>query len=992
MNNSTSENHNTESKEMGSPKPISTGICKNGFIVSIHGEVEAKHRLLLVQWISTLLPSLNLPINITDDVLRACLRDGIVLCQILNKLRPGSVPVVSEFDHEENLKSFLKAMDALGLPQFSISDLEKGSMKVVVDCLLSLRAKSLQNVFWDNNSSTTNSKVGSPHGITAPSVPFPPSSETTTKHHRSLSSPFLTESPTSLLHQGHKFHEGYEVFQGKEESYADLSPTKISEMVKSVSLDNAPTQSLLGVVNGILEETVEKRNGEMPYRVACLLRKVSQELERRMSAQAEHSRTQSNLFKVREEKYQSRIRALEALAVGNNIEEDEIIASQLHLRKAEKFAVEENKPDDRDFERSMKKQEDKILEISALTEDLETSKKALELKCSRLEVEAMEAKAEIEQKTKAYEQQLEEWRNKCKELESSYVSKYNEWNMKKNQMLNVVTFQSSKLEIMKLSWESIKQDVMQEQKVYAEECNQLGVNLKSLAHAAENYQVVVAENRKLFNEIQELKGNIRVYCRIKPFTAGAKEKQSIIEHIGEDNLVVANPSKQGKDALRSFKFNKVFGPDATQADVYADIQALTRSVLDGYNVCIFAYGQTGSGKTYTMTGPTGATSENLGVNYRALNDLFRLSTSRTSSIEYEIGVQMVEIYNEQVRDLLLNVGILTHSQPEGLAVPDASMFHVNAPSDVIKLMDIGLKNRAISATAMNERSSRSHSVVTIHVRGKDLNSGSTLVGNLHLVDLAGSERVDRSEVTGDRLREAQHINKSLSAFGDVIFALSQKSSHVPYRNSKLTQLLQASLGGHAKTLMFIQINSDVNSYSETMSTLKFAERVSGIELGAARSNKESKDVKELMEQVASLKNSVSKKDEEIERLQLLHFKQLQRPSTSRSPRDESLRRTKSSIGGDKTPRESWSYTDADFDERSNNNSDYGYGSESSKSSDKMDKPKTLQRSVQSMKKASVRVPSPTKTQRDPPKMSPAPGIRKSASIGHLRQPGSKRWQ
>ncbi|KAL4328795.1 hypothetical protein AHAS_Ahas13G0235800 [Arachis hypogaea] len=885
MNNSTSENHNTESKEMGSPKPISTGICKNGFIVSIHGEVEAKHRLLLVQWISTLLPSLNLPINITDDVLRACLRDGIVLCQILNKLRPGSVPVVSEFDHEENLKSFLKAMDALGLPQFSISDLEKGSMKVVVDCLLSLRAKSLQNVFWDNNSSTTNSKVGSPHGITAPSVPFPPSSETTTKHHRSLSSPFLTESPTSLLHQGHKFHEGYEVFQGKEESYADLSPTKISEMVKSVSLDNAPTQSLLGVVNGILEETVEKRNGEMPYRVACLLRKVSQELERRMSAQAEHSRTQSNLFKVREEKYQSRIRALEALAVGNNIEEDE----------AEKFAVEENKPDDRDFERSMKKQEDKILEISALTEDLETSKKALELKCSRLEVEAMEAKAEIEQKTKAYEQQLEEWRNKCKELESSYVSKYNEWNMKKNQMLNVVTFQSR---------------------------------------------------------------NIRVYCRIKPFTAGAKEKQSIIEHIGEDNLVVANPSKQGKDALRSFKFNKVFGPDATQADVYADIQALTRSVLDGYNVCIFAYGQTGSGKTYTMTGPTGATSENLGVNYRALNDLFRLSTSRTSSIEYEIGVQMVEIYNEQ---------------PEGLAVPDASMFHVNAPSDVIKLMDIGLKNRAISATAMNERSSRSHSVVTIHVRGKDLNSGSTLVGNLHLVDLAGSERVDRSEVTGDRLREAQHINKSLSAFGDVIFALSQKSSHVPYRNSKLTQLLQASLGGHAKTLMFIQINSDVNSYSETMSTLKFAERVSGIELGAARSNKESKDVKELMEQVASLKNSVSKKDEEIERLQLLHFKQLQRPSTSRSPRDESLRRTKSSIGGDKTPRESWSYTDADFDERSNNNSDYGYGSESSKSSDKMDKPKTLQRSVQSMKKASVRVPSPTKTQRDPPKMSPAPG-------------------
>ncbi|MED6148047.1 hypothetical protein PIB30_049508 [Stylosanthes scabra] len=975
MNNPPSENHNAESKEMDNPKSISTGIGKSGFIVSIHGEVEAKHRLLLVQWISTLLPSLNLPINITDDVLRACLRDGIVLCQILNKLRPGSIPVVSEFDHEENIKSFLKAMDGMGLPLFEISDLEKGSMRPVVDCLLSLRAKSLQNAYGDNSSSTTNSKVASPHGITVPSLPFPPPSEMTIKHHRSMSSPFLTESPTSLMHQvGLKFHE---VFQEKQESYADLSPTKISEMVKSVSLDSAPTQSLLGVVNGILEEAVEKRNGEIPYRVTCLLRKVSLELERRMSAQAEHSRTQSNLFKVREEKYQSRIRVLEAFASGTITEEGE----------AERVIEEENKSDDKDFERSMKKQEDKIMEISALTEDLETSKKALELKCSELEAEAIGAKAEIEHKTKAYEQQLEEWHNKCKELESSYASKYNEWNMKKNKMLNVVNFQSSNLQKMKLSWESIKQDVMQEQNVYAEECNRVGIKLKSLAHAAENYKVVMAENRKLFNEIQELKGNIRVYCRIKPFLNGAKEKPSIVEHIGEDDLVVANPSKQGKDALRSFKFNKVFGPGATQEEVYTDIQPLTRSVLDGYNVCIFAYGQTGSGKTYTMTGPTGATSENLGVNYRALNDLFRLSTSRTSSIEYEIGVQMVEIYNEQ---------------PEGLAVPDASMFPVNAPSDVIHLMDIGLKHRAISATAMNERSSRSHSVVTIHVRGKDLNSGSTLVGNLHLVDLAGSERVDRSEVIGDRLREAQHINKSLAAFGDVIFALSQKSSHVPYRNSKLTQLLQASLGGHAKTLMFIQINSDVTSYSETLSTLKFAERVSGIELGAARSNKESKDVKELMEQVASLKNSMSRKDEEIERLQILHLKQVQRPS--RSPRNESLRRSKSAIPGDKIHQENWSYTDSDFDERSNTNSDYGYGSESSKSSEKTEKPKLAHRSVQSMKKASVRVSSPTKTPRDKvssptktprdtPKMSSAPAIRKSASIGHIRPAAaSKRWQ
>ena len=140
-------------------------------------------------------------------------------------------------------------------------------------------------------------------------------------------------------------------------------------------------------------------------------------------------------------------------------------------------------------------------------------------------------------------------------------------------------------------------------------------------------------------------------------------------------------------------------------------------------------------------------------------------------------------------------------------------------------------------------------MLTVHVRGVDLETNAILRGNLHLVDLAGSERVDRSEATGERLKEAQHINKSLSALGDVIFALSQKSQHVPYRNNKLTQVLQTSLGGQAKTLMFVQLNPDVDSFSESISTLKFAQRVSGVELGAARSNKDARGVRDLMDQV-----------------------------------------------------------------------------------------------------------------------------------------------
>lgn len=249
------------------------------------------------------------------------------------------------------------------------------------------------------------------------------------------------------------------------------------------------------------------------------------------------------------------------------------------------------------------------------------------------------------------------------------------------------------------------------------------------------------------------------------------------------------------------------------------------------------------------------------MNYRALNDLFRISETREGIFKYEVSVQMVEIYNEQVRDLLSSdgqkkLGIMSSSQPSGLAVPDACIQLVSTPKDVVKLMDVGLRNRAKSSTAMNERSSRSHSIVSIHTKGSDLKSGSSLRGSLHLVDLAGSERVDRSEVTGDRLKEAQHINKSLSALGDVIFALANKSSHVPYRNSKLTQVLQSSLGGRAKTLMFVQLNPDATSFGETMSTLKFAERVSGVELGAAKTNKDGgRDVRELMEQVQTHTNT-----------------------------------------------------------------------------------------------------------------------------------------
>ncbi|XVF50579.1 hypothetical protein PTKIN_Ptkin04bG0112900 [Pterospermum kingtungense] len=858
-----------------------------------NSETESKQRALLIEWLNSTLPNLSLHPKASQEDLRASLIDGTVLCKILNRIRPDFVneegyPENSSVLQPENVRRFLAAMDELGIPRFEVSDLEKGSMETVVDCLLTLKAQIMSS----GGNLPAISTVTNPGSICGDASPCgsltPLSGEERRK--ASLDLKFQQQSAAVLHPAAHKFHE---VFQ----------------LMKSNSLDNAPTQSLLSFVNGILDESVERKNGEISHHVACLLRKVVQEIERRISTQADHLRTQKYLFKAREEKYQSRIRVLEALASGTGEETKNVTNQLLEIKVRRKKNIsccpsvlnclypienskveEKQKIEEQEMMKLVKENDKNILEIAALKQELEMAKTKHEWRCLEMEMETKDVKAglqmrlkelechlaESNNKVKELECLLAESNNKLKELEASSESKWQRWNMKEHIYQSFMDFRFGAMRELRLTSQAVKQEILKIQKSYSEEFNHLDVKLKTLADAAGNYYEVLAENQKLFNELQDLKGNIRVFCRIRPFLPGQTGKQTIVESIGENGqLVVANPSKPGRDSQRSFKFNKVFGPAATQGEVFSDIQPFVQSVVDGYNVCIFAYGQTGSGKTYTMTGPNGATEEEWGVNYRALNGLFRISQNRRSTILYDIGVQMVEIYNEQVRDLLTSdgsqkkLGITTISQPNGLAVPDASMHPVLSTSDVLDLMDIGFNNRAFSATALNERSSRSHSIVTIHVRGKNLKTGTSLYGNLHLVDLAGSERVDRSEVTGDRLREAQNINKSLSSLGDVIFALSQKSPHVPYRNSKLTQVLQSSLGGRAKTVMLVQLNPDATSYTESMSTLKFAERVAGVELGAARSCKEGKDVRELMEQMAFLKDTIAKKDEEIERLHFL---------------------------------------------------------------------------------------------------------------------------
>ena len=340
--------------------------------------------------------------------------------------------------------------------------------------------------------------------------------------------------------------------------------------------------------------------------------------------------------------------------------------------------------------------------------------------------------------------------------------------------------------------------------------------------------------KQLYNQLMELRGNIRVYCRVRPISqAEAAEGANSVRFPQDDEITVL--AERGP---KTFEFDRVFSPESTQTQVFEDTAPLIASVLDGYNVCIFAYGQTGSGKTYTMEGP----AENPGVNSRAINELFRLAGERGEDYEVEISASMLEIYNETIRDLLVPRSAETQKLEVRLTgdgsvhVPNLSAQRVSKPSDIGSIMETARGNRSTFATNMNEHSSRSHMMLSVFVQSTNKVTGVIYRGKLHMVDLAGSERVSKSEVSGERLKEAQNINKSLSALGDVVAALSQKNQHVPFRNSKLTFVLQDSLGGDSKVLMFVQCSPAEINVSESICSLNFAQRARTVELGKARQN------------------------------------------------------------------------------------------------------------------------------------------------------------
>ncbi|XP_035777713.1 protein claret segregational-like [Anopheles albimanus] len=346
------------------------------------------------------------------------------------------------------------------------------------------------------------------------------------------------------------------------------------------------------------------------------------------------------------------------------------------------------------------------------------------------------------------------------------------------------------------------------------------------------------ERKDLHNMVMDLRGNIRVFCRVRPPLMPSEEHRIECgwKYLDEQSLELLAMDGSGK--RHEFSFDHVFHARTRQEDIFENVSPLIQSALDGYNVCIFAYGQTGSGKTYTMDG----VPDNLGVIPRTVDLIFNaINDYKRFGWEYEIRVNFLEIYNEVLYDLLDTTGTTKELEIKMASAKSKTEVYVSniieetveSPARLHQLMSIAKMNRATAATAGNERSSRSHAVTKIMLIGTHREKCETCIGSVNLVDLAGSE----SPKTSTRMDETKNINRSLSELSNVILALVQRHDHVPYRNSKLTHLLMPSLGGNSKTLMFVNVAPFQDCLTETVKSLRFASQVNSCKMQKVRKNK-----------------------------------------------------------------------------------------------------------------------------------------------------------
>ncbi|KAM1549563.1 hypothetical protein ACFX15_010117 [Malus domestica] len=398
-----------------------------------------------------------------------------------------------------------------------------------------------------------------------------------------------------------------------------------------------------------------------------------------------------------------------------------------------------------------------------------------------------------------------------------------------------------------------------------------------IAQLKQKQKFLDEKRRESLNKIIDIKGSIRVFCRVRPFLV--IDRRRIREPIsaGSEKIAVKTAGTR-----KEFDFDKVFPQETSQENVFAEVEPILRSALDGHNVCIFAHGQTGTGKTFTMDG----TSEEPGIIPRALKELFcQASLDSSSSISFSMS--MLEVYMGNLRDLLC-------PKPTNRTYETVTRCNLNIQTDPqgtveieglteVQIVDFakarwwynrGRRVRSTSWTNVNEASSRSHCLTRITIfRNGDALEAKREVGKLWMVDLGGSERLLKTGATGLTLDEGRAINLSLSALGDVIAALRRKRGHVPYRNSKLTQILKDSLGHGSKVLMLVHVSPCEEDVGETICSLSFAKRARAIEcnreLAEDLKRHREKRVKELEEDMREAEEECRKVKNQIQKVDLL---------------------------------------------------------------------------------------------------------------------------
>ncbi|XP_060654756.1 kinesin-like protein Klp68D [Drosophila sulfurigaster albostrigata] len=376
---------------------------------------------------------------------------------------------------------------------------------------------------------------------------------------------------------------------------------------------------------------------------------------------------------------------------------------------------------------------------------------------------------------------------------------------------------------------------------------------------------------------------VQVVVRCRPMsnrerTEGSPEVVNVYPNRGVvelQNLVDAN-----KEQRKVFTYDAAYDASASQTTLYHEVVfPLVSSVLEGFNGCIFAYGQTGTGKTFTMEGVRG-NDDLMGIIPRTFEQIW-LHINRTENFQFLVDVSYLEIYMEELRDLLKpnSKHLEVRERGSGVYVPNLHAINCKSVDDMANVMRLGNKNRTVGFTNMNEHSSRSHAIFMIKIEMCDTETNTIKVGKLNLIDLAGSERQSKTGASAERLKEASKINLALSSLGNVISALAENSPHVPYRDSKLTRLLQDSLGGNSKTIMIANIGPSNYNYNETLTTLRYAQRAKNIQNQPVK-NEDPQDakLKEYQEEIERLKRLIAPQQQQrSEKLAAAAKKRVKKP-------------------------------------------------------------------------------------------------------------------